>query len=70
MFLHFSISTMIVPIFQSDWTGACWGRWAGLELLLGWSPGSTVAFPCKNKKKDGSAGGSSVTAPMPKSVPS
>ena len=26
--------------FQPDWVGACWGRWAGPGLLLGWSAGS------------------------------
>ena len=25
--------------FQPDWAGACWGRWAGPGLLLGWSAG-------------------------------
>ena len=42
----------------------------GLEagLLLGWSASSNVALLCKNKKEKGSAGGSPVTAPMPKSV--
>ena len=37
-------------------------------LLLGWSISSNVALLCKNKKEKGSAGGSPVIAPMPKSV--
>ena len=37
-------------------------------LLLGWSTSSNVALLCKNKKEKGSAGGSPVTALMPKSV--
>ena len=49
-----------------------------IVLLLGWSAGSGYstaglqsldeALLCKDKKKKGSAGASSVTAPMPKSV--
>ena len=42
----------------------------GLGLLLGWSAGSSVVLPCKKKKEEGSARGSLVAAPMPKSVPS
>ena len=56
----------MMPLFQLDWAGACWGRWVGLGLLSGWSPGSSVAFPYKNKIEDGSAGGSPVAALMPK----
>ena len=26
--------------FQPDWATACWGRWAGPGLLLGWSTSS------------------------------
>ena len=37
-------------------------------LLLGWSASSNVDLLCTNKKGKGSAGGSPVTAPMPKSV--
>ena len=54
--------------FQSDWVRACGGRWAGPGLQLGWSVGIDVALLCKNKKKEGPAGASPVTAPMPKSV--
>ena len=59
----------MMPFFQPDWVGACWGRWAGLGLLLGWSAGTDVALLCKNKKEDGSTGASPMAAPMPKSVP-
>ena len=54
--------------FQSDWAGACGGRWAGSGLLLGWSTGTSVALLCKNKKVEGPARASPVAAPMPKSV--
>ena len=54
--------------FQPDWAGACWSRWAGPGLLLGWSAGTSVSLLCKNKKEEGSAGASPVAAPMPKSV--
>ena len=54
--------------FQPDWAGACWGRWAGPGLLLGWSAGTGVAHLCKNKKEEGPAGASPVAALMPKSV--
>ena len=54
--------------FQSDWAGACGGRWAGPRLLLGWSTGTGVALLCKNKKEEGPVGASPVAAPMPKSV--
>ena len=47
---------------------ACGGRWAGPELLLGWSAGTGVALLCKNKKEEGPAGASPMAAPMPKSV--
>ena len=36
--------------------------------MLGWSASSDVALPYKNKKEKGSAGGSPVTALMPKLV--
>ena len=26
--------------FNWNWVGACWGRWAGPGLILGWSAGS------------------------------
>ena len=52
--------------FQPNWAGACWGRWAELGLLLGWSAGTGVALLCKNKKKEGSVEASPVAAPMPK----
>ena len=26
--------------FNPNWVGACWGRWAGPGLMLGWSAGS------------------------------
>ena len=38
------------------------------RLLMGWSASSNVPLFSKNKKGIGSAGGSPVTAPMPKSV--
>ena len=41
-----------------------------LELSLGRSAGADVGLLCKNKKEGGSAGASSVAAPMPKSAPS
>ena len=37
--------------------------------MLGWSIGSSVALPYKNKKEKGSAGGSPVVASMPKLIP-
>ena len=40
-----------------------------LGLLLDWFAGSSVALLCKDKKEEGSARASPVTAPMPKSVP-
>ena len=55
--------------FQSDWAGACGGRWAGPGLLLGWSVGTGVAFLYKNKKEEGSTRASPVAAPMSKSDP-
>ena len=68
----------MMPFFQPDWAGACWGRWAGPGLLLGWSAGSgcgtasqqalDVTLLCKDKKEEESAGASPVAAPMPKSV--
>ena len=45
------------------------GRWAGPELLLGWSTCTGVALLCKNKKEEGPTWASPVAAPMPKSVP-
>ena len=54
--------------FQSDWAGACGGRWAGPGLLLGWSAGTSVALLYKNKKEEEPAGALPVAALMPKSV--
>ena len=59
---------MMMPFFQPDWARACWGRWAGPGLLLGWSAGTGVALLCNNKKEEGSAGASPIAAPMLKSV--
>ena len=42
--------------FQPDRAGACWDRWAGPGLLLGWFASSDVALPCKKKKKKGRLG--------------
>ena len=30
--------------FQPYWAGACWGRWAGPGLMLGWSAGFRCGF--------------------------
>ena len=33
---------MMMPFFNRNWAGACWGHWAGPELLAGWSAGSYI----------------------------
>ena len=32
----------MMPFFNRNWAGACWGRWAGPRLLAGWSAGSWI----------------------------
>ena len=60
----------MMHFFQPDWAGACWGRWAGLGLLLAGLQALDVALFCKkNKKEEGPVGASPVAASMPKSVP-
>ena len=39
--------------FQSNWAGACWGRWAGLELPLGWSLALDPVLPVKTSDRGG-----------------
>ena len=39
--------------FNRNWAGACWGRWAGLELPLGRLLALDVAVPYKNKTQWG-----------------
>ena len=29
----------MMPFFNRNWAGVCWGRWAGPGLLLGWAAG-------------------------------
>ena len=31
---------MMMPFFQPDWVGECWGRWAGTRAAVDWSKGS------------------------------
>ena len=38
--LYFNLFIIDDVFFQPDWVGACWGRWAGPGLMLGWSAGS------------------------------
>ena len=33
---------MMMPFFNRNWAGACWGRWARPGLLAGWSAGSWI----------------------------
>ena len=55
--------------FQPDWARACWSRWAGPGLMLGWSIGSGCGSSLqKEQEREGPAGASPVAAPMPKSV--
>ena len=44
--------------FQPDWAGACWGRWAGSGLLLGWSAGCVCGSSLhkRTRKKKGQQG--------------
>ena len=30
----------MMPFFNRNWAGACWGRWAGTRATAGWSEGS------------------------------
>ena len=30
--------------FNRNWAGACWGRWAGPRLLVGWAAGSWIIW--------------------------
>ena len=30
----------MMPFFNRNWAGACWGRWAGIKAAEGWSEGS------------------------------
>ena len=32
----------MMPFFNRNWAGACWGRWAGPGLLVGWFAGSWI----------------------------
>ena len=32
----------MMPFFNRNWAGACWGRWAESGLMLGWSAGSWI----------------------------
>ena len=65
----FLIWALMILFFQLDWAGACWGRWAGPERLLGDLQDLDVVLPCKkNKNEEGPMGASPVAAPMPKLV--
>ena len=33
---------MMMPFFNQNWTGACWGCWAGPGLLAGWFASSWI----------------------------
>ena len=56
-------------IFNRNWAGVCWGRWAGIRAAVGWSACSGATLLCKDKREEGSARASPVAAPMPKSAP-
>ena len=30
----------MMPFFNRNWAGGCWGRWAGTRAAMGWSEGS------------------------------
>ena len=42
--------------FQPDWAGACWGRWGGPGLMLGWSAGSGCGFSLQKEQERRRAG--------------
>ena len=70
---------MMMPFFNRNWAGACWGRWAGPGLLAGWSAGSWIVGAEVELLQCWSAGSGRGTplqkqertrvAPMPKSIP-
>ena len=45
-------SILMMHFFQLDWARACWGRWAGLGLLLAGLQALDVGIPYKKKKKE------------------
>ena len=58
--------------FQLDWAEACWGRWAGPELMMGWSAGSGCGSSLQKEQErrrvDRGFARSRSESPMPKSV--
>ena len=42
--------------FQPDWAAACWGHWAGPELMLGWSAGSGCGSSLQKEQERRRAG--------------
>ena len=55
LFIYLSLFNIIIDdvFFNRNWAGACWGRWAGLELLLGRSLALDAALPGKTSDKGG-----------------
>ena len=58
LFIYLSLFNIIIDdaFFYRNWAGACWGRWAGLELPLGRSLALDATLLAKTSDRGGQRG--------------